>query len=234
MSRTRLCTYDFETTGISNNDYPIQIALKLVELEGGKEVRVKEYSNYIKSPIPVPARATSINGITDAILREKGISPEQASKEINELINVPDTLIIGHNIIGFDNRFMNRFLPQFGYKPIDTEWSFDTAAHFKAHLIGESMRKGETFETYHKRALYTIREGIKYRLPLACSYYGIKTKESSLHNAIHDVNYTFELFKVQCQDHTNAKPINKDTLDDENRVTLGFGKRERKIEAGLF
>lgn len=234
MNISRLCTYDFETTGVTPSDHPIQIAMKIVELSGGKEVSVKEYSNYIKSPIPVPARATSINGITDAILREKGISPEQAAKEISELINMPQTLIIGHNIIGFDNRFMNQFLPQFGYKPIDTEWCFDTAGHFKALLIGEKMKKGETFESYHKRALHTPKEGIKYRLPLACSYYGIKTKESLLHNAIHDVNYTFEVFKIQCQDHTNALPINKDMLDDLNRIALGFGKRERKIETGLF
>lgn len=103
--------YDLETSGFKRNvDRILQFSAaryKLPSLE-----LIEEENFYIKSPFSVDGlEATEINGITDVILNEKGIS-EEAFERMKYFIK-DDDLLGGYNIEHFDNAFMSAFYSDF-------------------------------------------------------------------------------------------------------------------------
>ena len=104
--------YDLETSGFKRNvDRILQFSAaryKLPSLE-----LIEEENFYIKSPFSVDGlEATEINGITDVILNEKGISEEEAFERMKYFIK-DDDLLGGYNIEHFDNAFMSAFYSDF-------------------------------------------------------------------------------------------------------------------------
>ena len=104
--------YDLETSGFKRNvDRILQFSAaryKLPSLE-----LIEEENFYIKSPFSVDGlEATEINGITDVILNEKGISEEEAFGRMKYFIK-DDDLLGGYNIEHFDNAFMSAFYSDF-------------------------------------------------------------------------------------------------------------------------
>ena len=104
--------YDLETSGFKRNvDRILQFSAaryKLPSLE-----LIEEENFYIKSPFSVDGlEATEINGITDVMLNEKGISEEEAFERMKYFIK-DDDLLGGYNIEHFDNAFMSAFYSDF-------------------------------------------------------------------------------------------------------------------------
>lgn len=227
MIKRRLCIYDFETNGFWNpTNQPIQVAIKIVELDG-TEIN---YSNFIKCPTPINAMIQSITGITDSILSKMGIPIEEAFKAIDDLMNVPETLIIGHNILTFDNMFLNHYLQKFGYQPIDKTFCFDTYGHFKGHLLQKRRSEVDTFAAYHGRMIAAKGKGLVCKLPNACDYYGVK-KIANFHNAKADIDYTYGIYLEQVKDYDNKLPLNVNRLSRENKLALGI---PIELDKGLF
>lgn len=106
---------DTETTGFSpSGDHVVQFSgLKGFLSEDGtidlKKMAAIDF--YIKSPVPMPEAASSVNGITDEILSREGIEPMSAADRINLFTENSRCAVIGHNI-GFDIRMINGLFNQ--------------------------------------------------------------------------------------------------------------------------
>lgn len=218
----RLCIYDFETNGWFNSKnpdstQPIQVAIKIIDLDG--DPNGHDHSTFIKCPTKLPQKIVSLTGITDEILSKKGMDIEKAFARINELVNVPETLIIGHNILGFDNNFMNYYLQKFGYQTLDIRYCFDTYGHFKGHLLRKKRDDGDCPGEYHKLVLHKNYKDVHCTLQDACNYYGIK-QDAKFHDARADINYTYAVYKEQEKDHENKLPINQSRLSVQTKLAL--------------
>lgn len=193
MQKHRLFIYDFETNGLwMIGNRPIQVAIKVIEYDKS----VINYNSYITCDRPLSVTIEQMTGITDQILAESGRPIKDVFKEISDLLHQPNTLVIGHNILRFDNLFLNHFMKLFGHPTIEKSQCFDTAGEMKAELIklehDVSMSRGE----FHSKALGNRAKGVRYRLEDACEHYGIETKKT-FHNAINDIEYTYQVFLKQ-------------------------------------
>ena len=111
--------FDTETTGLEDSDDVVQIAV--VVLVGGKEV----YSEavYLKNQIPIDGtEAQKVNGITDALLAEKGKDPKEVLQGFLDRLNfwhgeVGDVLLVAHNL-SFDYRMIANMLNKYDMPPI--------------------------------------------------------------------------------------------------------------------
>ncbi len=105
--------FDLETTGLStDSDAVIEIsALKVINGEVAEE-----YSTLVNSGMHIPSIASSINGITDDMVKDAP-SMEEELKGFIEFIG--DLDLVGHNIYRFDMKFIQRDCERFFGKTID-------------------------------------------------------------------------------------------------------------------
>lgn len=219
----RLFIYDFETSGFWNENeakwngvplnQPIQVSIIIRELNGTHNY----YSSYIKCPFDIDPGASDTTGITDELLKKEGRPIEEVFAEINKRLLDPNTFIIGHNTIEFDNKFMNHYLREFGYNPIPTGWAYDTLGQFKGHMLQRQKGGNETYEVYHWDLMYKGGWTMDSNLESVCKYYGIPTN-NDFHDAVPDAAYTYEIFKEQFKDPMNLLPIRNGTLTPKNAL----------------
>lgn len=226
IKEPRLFVYDFETSGFWNDrqsklmkvplNQPIQVAIIVKELDGTHNY----YNSYIKYPGRLTKGVIDATKITDDVLAREGKPIEEVFAKINEMLNVPDTLIVGHNTLEFDNKFMDHYLRKFGHEPLVNAWCYDTLGQFKGHLLQRPKGQYESFETYHWDLVYAGGSTVKSTLEDLCKYYGITT-QADFHNAVPDTRYTYEVFKEQFKDWMNLAPIRKNgILGDKNQAFL--------------
>ncbi|MBR1797404.1 MAG: 3'-5' exonuclease [Clostridiales bacterium] len=94
--------FDLETTGLyPETDEVIEIAALRV---AGGEV-VSEFSTLVDPGIHIPYVASRVNGITDDMV--KGAPP--MDRVLREFVDfVGDSVLMGHNIVRFDMRFIQK------------------------------------------------------------------------------------------------------------------------------
>ncbi|NTV74821.1 MAG: hypothetical protein HGA66_11505 [Holophaga sp.] len=101
---------DTETTGLyPSRDRLVEIAVVLLEVETatGRLLRTLDAYQELNDPgMPIPAIATSIHGITDAMVRGRRIDPARVAA----LLARAD-LVVAHNS-GFDKGFVRQVMPQ--------------------------------------------------------------------------------------------------------------------------
>lgn len=191
----RLFIYDMETNGKwSPVNQPIEIAVKVIEKDGTET----NYHQYIKCQTKIPKYITEINNITDDMLRKKGVLLGRAFEEVAELLFKPDTLVIGHRILAFDNMFLNYYMKKnkFG-KEIWNRDCFDTAGQSKAEAMGTPNISGENWGEFHCRILRKMIRAITYNLKISCERYGVNIEQGGFHSAQTDTEYTYRLFLAQ-------------------------------------
>jgi DNA polymerase-3 subunit epsilon len=107
ISDVRLVVADVETTGLSDDDRIVEIAL--VEMLGTSETG-RVFHSFVNPGIPIPPAVTSIHGITDAAVRR---SPRFAAiaREIADFVG--GAWFVAHNA-EFDVGFINRELEAAG------------------------------------------------------------------------------------------------------------------------
>ena len=108
--------FDTETTGLYPHlgDAIIEIAAMRVD-KSGKDLG--EFHQYIHTGIPSHPETISIHGLTDQFIAKHGRPLNQVMPEFVEFIG--DTTLVGHNIRGFDMKFVNRHLLQIGLAPLE-------------------------------------------------------------------------------------------------------------------
>ncbi|MFA6551419.1 MAG: 3'-5' exonuclease [Patescibacteria group bacterium] len=191
--------YDFETTGLDyQKEQPIEIGVIKINEQGERE----EYDIFIKPPAPLSEDIKRITNITDEMLAEKGIGLKPAMEALFYLLGMTkdayaqDTLIIGHNIIGFDNLFLGKYAREYGYQLPPKKHFFDTAAEFRALMLNEKKYQEENVYDFHERILRIVMQGVRYNLTVACQHYGI-VMDKAAHRADNDCMYTLQVFEKQ-------------------------------------
>lgn len=100
--------FDIETTGLS-----IQEGAEMIEIAGekisGNRV-IGEFHSLIRPKRPIPAEATAINNITNEMVMERGKPDTIVIPQFLEFIK--DSILVGHNILGFDIFFVNAHVRQ--------------------------------------------------------------------------------------------------------------------------
>ena len=105
----RIAVVDTETTGLyPSRDRLVEIAVMLLEVDGatGRLVRQLETYEELNDPgMPIPAEATAIHGITDAMVRGRRIDAERVTRMLASA-----DLVVAHNS-GFDKGFVRQVAP---------------------------------------------------------------------------------------------------------------------------
>ena len=106
----RIAVVDTETTGLyPSHDRLVEIAVMLLEVDGatGQLVRTLDTYQELNDPgMPIPASATAIHGITDAMV--KGCRIDAA--RVAGILAAAD-MVVAHNS-GFDKGFVRQVVPE--------------------------------------------------------------------------------------------------------------------------
>lgn len=157
--------FDIETTGLNyaGGDEIIEIAAQKM-ING--EVR-EEFHHLICPGVPVGKEAEAVHGLSDEYLREHG---KQAIEILPQFLTFSkDSILVGHNILGFDIGFVNAQLQKMQLSKLDN-YVVDT-------LI--MSRKLMTFLPNH-------------RLSTVAEHFGFET--GGAHRALFDVDMNRRVF----------------------------------------
>ena len=105
----RIAVLDTETTGLyPSHDRLVEIAVMLLEVDAGTGRLVRRLETYqeLNDPgMPIPAMATAIHGITDAMVKGRRIDALRVARMLREA-----DLVVAHNS-GFDKGFVRQLVP---------------------------------------------------------------------------------------------------------------------------
>lgn len=204
----RIVIYDFETDGLWNKlTQPIEVAVHIIE-KNGKEsdyhslIKIRNNTGKKTFYDKLPPLITSLTGITDELLQKEGREMKPVFKELNEIFNKPNTLVVGYNIVTFDNTFLNYYLQLFRHKPINNDYCFDVLGQWKATSLNIPRRGDDTIGKWHRRAIYTKNRlnDDKHTLEDAVKHYGVgRGEEQKFHRAKPDVESTTKILFKQLE-----------------------------------
>ena len=110
------CIFDLETTGISPKKDEV-IEISAIKVKGGEVV--DEFSTLVNPGIPIPYRASMVNGIYDDMVADAP-SMEEALADFSDFVE--DMILIGHNIHVFDMKFIWRDARKYFGKTIGNDY----------------------------------------------------------------------------------------------------------------
>ncbi len=170
-----IVVFDTETTGLNfENDRIIELAaVKLIKGERGKVMFQSELDEFIALPDgqTLDPFIVKLTGITDKMLKNNGISYEQAAQKFVSLFNDGPTLLVAHNA-QFDLMFIRKLLR--GYR-------FEYPLDFLDSLT-----------------VYKDRRPYPHKLENAIIEYKLEGKVQNSHRAIDDVKALCEV--LMCMD----------------------------------
>ncbi len=108
--------FDLETTGL-NPETDAIIEISALKVKDGKIV--DEYTTLVNPCIHIPFVASSVNGITDDMVKDAP-KTEEALKDF--FVFVGNNVLMGQNIKRFDLRFIQRDAMRFFGKPISNNY----------------------------------------------------------------------------------------------------------------
>ena len=183
---------DLETTGLESSDKIVSIALL------GEDLEVYELVNNGKK---IPPLASSINHITNEMLKNKPKLEESKAYKLLEQHNCESTTLVGHNI-KFDLQKLNEYGFFFKGNVIDT-------LRVTKHLIPECEMFSLQF--------------LRYELKL----YRLEEKTLMAHNALDDTKLIKFLYEYLQDIESSNKMIE---LSEKNVLMqkLNFGKHNSK------
>ena len=159
---------DIETTGLSYTaDKIIEIAA--IKHSGGQ---TSEFQEYVYIADPVPAKITSLTGITNETLQDASPIDVVLPKFLSFIAN---HTLVGHNIKSFDLPFISRACSSLGLPPVKNK-VIDTLPLARKKLPNLSNHKQTTL----------------------CSYFGIDT--SHAHRALSDCHMCDQVYRSLTDD----------------------------------
>lgn len=182
MSRLRVISYDLETTGfVPGKDKILEIGAVMFCPHSGEK---KEFSVLVCVPSVSPI-VSSLTGITTQTLKEEGCLPiGEAIRAFYDFAFGGEgrVLVVGHNILKFDNIFTNLALKAEGLPQIKEGNCWDTLAEMRKHLTRSAGRRKKKSQ--------------KVNLLAACRYYGVFAAEPR-HRALADAKSSLNIYKAQ-------------------------------------
>jgi len=108
--------FDLETTGMSPDKDEI-VEISAIKVKDGEIV--DEFSSLVNPGMPIPAGASSVNGITDDM-----VADAPGFEEVFELFLefIGEEVLVGHNIAGFDMHFLYRYAMQYWNMTLDNNY----------------------------------------------------------------------------------------------------------------
>lgn len=108
--------FDTETTGLFPHlgDAIIEIAAMRIDKNGQI---LGEFQRFIHTGIPSHPETIKIHGLTDQFIAKHGRPLEEVMRDFIQFIG--STTLVGHNIRGFDMKFVNRHLLQINLAPLE-------------------------------------------------------------------------------------------------------------------
>ena len=170
--------FDTETSGLDCRDCKI-IELAMLTVED--EMIVEEYDEFVNIGEPISHDIFKITGISNEMLREKGLSEEVVANHLKERLT-PGTLMVAHNAqfdLSFVFHLLARHFPDEAYDIVDNVKWLDTLTVLKDR----------------KEYPHTLKNGIeKYELPLV-----------NFHRAIDDTRALYSLTLAMKNDRDDLK-----------------------------
>lgn len=183
-----LVVIDTETTGLKPRSNEI-IEISAIRYESGFKP-VSCFSTLLRSRNPIPPQASTVNNITDDMVKDKPYF-SQIADAFSEYIS--GCTIVGHNL-GFDLKFLNHAGAQLPdkVKYIDT---LDLAKHTLTSR--RSKRWDSDFEDSSDDFDYDVED---YKLGTLCFYYGIVPHNA--HRSLSDCLATGMVLECLIEDKT--------------------------------
>lgn len=135
--------FDLETTGLSPETDEI-VEISAIKVEKGEVI--DEYSTLVNPGIHIPFFTSSVNGITDDMVKNAP-SGKEALKGFISFIG--DSILAGHNIRNFDLKFIQRDAVRYFGKPITNEY-VDTLMLAKRCLPKLESRSLQSLSAHYK------------------------------------------------------------------------------------
>lgn len=158
------CVLDLETTGVFVTSAEI-IEISVLKVRGG--IIVAEFSQLVNPKCKIPAAATAVNNITDAMVKDAPVLDEV----IDEFLAfVGDDVILGYNNAGFDMNII-----------------FDKVMSLRGQVFGNDY-----IDLMHA-ARRTLSELENYKLETLSKYYGLDT--TGEHRALKDCYLTKDCYE---------------------------------------
>lgn len=181
----RVVVYDIETTGFSPKKNEI-IEIAAVTWTPNQAAAI--WSILCPPKNKIPKHITELTGISSATFKKEPTLPiKSAVAHFQELIADPQTLLVSHNGVAFDNPFLSSYGAY-----IDAKRCWDTILQIRADL---SKKRARTWKlTQDAAKLYRTKQ--KTNLKAASEYYKIKSS-GTYHRATADALTTLEIFKKQ-------------------------------------
>lgn len=186
---------DVETSGfqgsINPNSRPACVVQFGVAAVRGRQVTRRDAYFIQRSPGTMQPGATKANRITDDML-VNGTPPEIFYPR---LINLLETFrgdrcpFVGHNVVGFDRKFINMDIAQHGFDfEIKPHEVVDTGLIYKASRMGVEPRADELLSRFFERIAAT-RSSIKWNLVLTMQELHLDTKFELDLDEAHDAGF---------------------------------------------
>ena len=173
--------FDLETTGISvKRDEIVEIsAVKVIDSKV-----VDEFTSLVNPLIPIPYGASSVNGITDDMVKD---APMLVDVMPEFLEFVGKMILVGHNIKSFDMKFIYRDCRKIYGKIPDNEYI-------------DTLRFSRT----------VLPDLAHHALGDLASYYGIST--IGAHRALNDCRMNQKVFEKLNEEVTKTTDLQSSTL----------------------
>ncbi len=149
--------FDLETTGISCSADEV-IEISAIKVKNGEVV--EEFSTLVNPQIPIPSRATEVNGITDDMVADAPAF-DVVLRDFLEFVG--DMILVGHNIHTSDMKFLYRDAQKYFDKTIGNDY-IDTLPIARLYLPQLSHHKLTDLAEYYgissdgaHRALFDCR-----------------------------------------------------------------------------
>lgn len=169
LKHETILLFDFETTGLNpDRDAIIEIGAIRMEKQGEYYVETGALDVLINVGIKLPDKIIEITGITDAMLKEKGVSPEEATARIRTLYD-EKALLVAYNL-QFDISFLR--------------------ALFRRYLDPAFNMKNDVLDVM---CVYKDHHPYPHRLSSALERYAISVDRA--HRAIDDIRNTYALLE---------------------------------------
>lgn len=199
---------DYETNGLPKGEDTSAVDITEVGhfVWDGSEIKnpVQAFAKPVDTDgvqIPLTAKIVEVTHITDAMLSNAPIPVEAFEANMRDLV-FSDSEIVGHNIIGFDRLFCDKYCDKLEWPRIDVRRYIDTAALFKTYRRAH-RNKSTDWSLPHNQdqffdwALNVLerswhKDQVKYNLDAMVGYLGIPQFgiEFERHRALFDVTLT--------------------------------------------
>lgn len=188
--------FDFETTGLSHETDDV-IQMSAIKKKDG--LWMNPFNMFIKINRPLPQIIKDLTKITDEMLVTEGVEPEIAWTQFHKYIeNLP---LIGHNIINFDCKFLDRLLLLHTKESLPHRSLYiDTAMIYKAKKLAFTPFWYEDHYAFCRRVGNFRAYGVKYNLARCCEDLKIDVSGFQAHRSDSDIAMTNLIYEAFLKD----------------------------------